>query len=539
MEKTSLRRLASALWGWKALLCVGLGCLWCLAVWAAAGALAEQRTRQLIERERGRVNAEAEVVLANIVQRLGQVRGVPIVLAGDDAVRALLEAYSPQGWPPGTTARAKAAAWAGRPDLAGMSRRLETLRKELHLETLFLLNAAGECIAAGSAPGHPSFIGENYASRQYFQAAVAGQNGRQFAVSRMGSQPSIFYASPVRSAEGRFLGAVVARTDMEYLTNLELAPDTFVVDMHGVVIKAGEGAFLLKALPGADVPALPEETLRGMYKQTRFDPLPILRAPGFGREDVVTLGDDVCPHLLASSGSPDGFLAVHVLKRLQGVEDIREERVRLGVLVSLTGMLALSLAAGSVGYVRSTRRHHRELMQLNEILARQARTDALTGCANRRTVLEALKAERRRGVRYGTALSLLSLDIDHFKHVNDQHGHLGGDHALRHFVGVVERCLRATDLLGRMGGEEFSVLLPHTGRAEAERIAERIRAAVESTPARYEGRTVGLTVSIGVAQWSLEERGTGDDLFRRCDETLYRAKAEGRNRVRVADPQGA
>ncbi|GFK94824.1 Response regulator PleD [Fundidesulfovibrio magnetotacticus] len=517
------------------LVCAGLCALWCLAAWTVVGTLAGERLEQLVARERLRIDTEAEVVCANIVQRLAQVRSVPFVMAGEPSMGALLETCGPGACPPGASAAEKGALWSARADLAGLSRRLEAIRRETNLETLFVLNASGDCVAAGIAPGHPTFIGMNYASRQYFQAAAKGHNGSQFALSRMQDQPSLFFSSPVNSADGRFLGAVVARTDIQQLSNLDLDPDTFVTDTHGVVIKALQPGLRLKALPGADVNGLPEDARQNMYQRTAFETLPIQPAPGSEGMGLVTLGDDACPFYWASRTSPDGLVTVHVLKRLSDIEGIREDRVRLGVLASITGMLALALVVGGFGYVRAIMRHRGELTALNEILAYQARTDALTGCANRRTFLEAFEAEKRRSGRYGTALSMLSMDIDHFKRVNDRHGHLCGDNALRHIVCVAGNCLRATDLMGRMGGEEFSVLLPHTDRDKAALIAERVRAAVACSPVVYQGQTVELTVSVGAAQWRAGEELTSDDFFRRCDEALYAAKAAGRNRVRVAD----
>lgn len=172
-----------------------------------------------------------------------------------------------------------------------------------------------------------------------------------------------------------------------------------------------------------------------------------------------------------------------------------------------------------------------ELAAKNEILEKLALTDPLTGLANRRAFLQALEAEISRVERHGRPASLLFLDLDHFKKVNDTHGHAVGDEVLAAFSQVLRRGSRRGDLAGRIGGEEFAVLLPATGLAPGTLVAERIR---RSTEARPLGRTAPspVTVSVGVASTEGGATpGEAGDLLRRADEALYRAKSEGRNRV--------
>ncbi|MCP3018368.1 GGDEF domain-containing protein [Cupriavidus basilensis] len=156
-----------------------------------------------------------------------------------------------------------------------------------------------------------------------------------------------------------------------------------------------------------------------------------------------------------------------------------------------------------------------------------AQRDDLTGTLSRRAVLHAGSSElkNRRG---GQPLSLLLMDIDHFKRINDQHGHLVGDRVLAHFAQIVGRALRHTDHLGRFGGEEFVVLLPQTGMETALAMAERVRQAVEQQSAM--AGQPACTASLGLASIEAGE-ATLDELLARADLALYRAKAEGRNRV--------
>ena len=172
---------------------------------------------------------------------------------------------------------------------------------------------------------------------------------------------------------------------------------------------------------------------------------------------------------------------------------------------------------------------HKE--RADEQTRRLATTDPLTGVYNRRTFIELADMALARAQRTRTPLSLLMLDLDHFKRVNDQHGHLVGDQVLKSFVRVVETCLRREDLLVRFGGEEFCVLLPDTTHEGAMALAERVRALIADTPLQISDTEVRVTVSFGVDTMREGEPGNVDLLLHRADQALYRAKRSGRNRV--------
>ncbi|WP_165916817.1 ABC transporter substrate binding protein [Crenobacter luteus] len=178
-------------------------------------------------------------------------------------------------------------------------------------------------------------------------------------------------------------------------------------------------------------------------------------------------------------------------------------------------------------------RHHAEhaLQALNAELERLATVDPLTDLANRRSLLTALQREGERAARYGTRFSVLMIDVDHFKTINDEDGHEAGDRALRGLAQTLGQTVRATDLAGRWGGEEFLVICPETGPGGALTLAETLRGRVEGADFGLPRR---VTVSIGVAS---SHAGIAlDALLRDADAALYRAKAAGRNRVATTRP---
>ena len=187
-------------------------------------------------------------------------------------------------------------------------------------------------------------------------------------------------------------------------------------------------------------------------------------------------------------------------------------------LVFLPGFVSLNLIA--VGFVLMAKESADEKTRL------MAMTDKLTGCWNRFRLEEAAHREMQRLQRYATPVSLIMIDIDHFKPINDKFGHASGDAILKAFAAVAQACIRSTDVLGRWGGEEFVLLLPASGFSAAADTAERIRKAIEVS--QFIGG-IRMTASFGVA--SCLSTDSWDDWLQRADTALYQAKALGRNRV--------
>jgi diguanylate cyclase (GGDEF)-like protein len=173
-------------------------------------------------------------------------------------------------------------------------------------------------------------------------------------------------------------------------------------------------------------------------------------------------------------------------------------------------------------------------LQANEAALRGlATTDALTGVLNRRGFVARGRAEWGRCRRYGRPLTVLALDIDHFKAVNDTHGHDVGDAVLVHVSALCAGGMRTSDLFGRLGGEEFCAVLPETSLEAARALAERLRTGVERVPCPIAGMMIPVTISIGVAVGE-ESDVTLEALMKRADQALYAAKRNGRNRVETA-----
>jgi diguanylate cyclase (GGDEF)-like protein len=159
--------------------------------------------------------------------------------------------------------------------------------------------------------------------------------------------------------------------------------------------------------------------------------------------------------------------------------------------------------------------------------------DPLTGAGNRVALEQSLRREIEMSRRHGQALSVIMLDMDHFKSLNDTHGHLAGDAALRATALLLKEQLRNVDMVFRFGGEEFFLVLSNTSPDAAAIVGERIRAAIESLPFLVGEKQVRLTASLGCATYQMHE--SLENLAQRADEALYDAKRKGRNRMQIAD----
>lgn len=217
-----------------------------------------------------------------------------------------------------------------------------------------------------------------------------------------------------------------------------------------------------------------------------------------------------------------------------------------GLLTVIVTLFALSIdpfdIAGTIVFVllavvvstllgRVLEASHRRTFALELAQHRDARTDPLTGLANRREMQERGRVEFKRAKRSSTPVSVILCDLDHFKSINDKHGHETGDATLMECAGVLRGALRESDALGRWGGEEFLAILPGTNAAGAWEVAERMRTAIART--RFDGVPEGTTISAGVAtsQQFDDPAVEWDLLLKEADQRLYHAKHEGRNRV--------
>jgi two-component system, cell cycle response regulator len=296
-----------------------------------------------------------------------------------------------------------------------------------------------------------------------------------------------------------------------------LAVVACVVDGDGTLLDANAG--FRRLLPAAR-PAAIGTRVAHFFIQPSFDSLRTAtdaRAQGY--RGLMTLGDPA---------GKTRTLRGHAWRTAAGIGVLAEYDV--AELERLADAM-LDLNRESSVAQTSLARANIALKQREVRIVADSLTDTLTGVGNRRRLEQALAVEIARARRHGAPLSAIMADIDHFKRVNDEHGHAAGDKVLAHFGGLLRSQVRPADIAARFGGEEFVLLLPHTNLAHAASMAERIRGAFADEV--IDPLAAPVTSSFGVAQLSAQD--DGESLLGRMDAALYRAKEGGRNRVVTAN----
>ncbi len=269
-----------------------------------------------------------------------------------------------------------------------------------------------------------------------------------------------------------------------------------------VARSAGEAAELLRAETG---------------------PLIALLMPGLQTSDV----EKICRELR----SEQGLRYVFVIRPEDSARpEIVASLLRSGADEVLTSSISPVELEQRVAVGRRIAELQVRYAEASEQLHIRATTDSLTGLRNRSEILRVLDRELNRMHRHGSSLSVLMVDVDHFKKINDMHGHPAGDEVLRRVGAILQTAMRSYDAIGRYGGEEFVAVLPETGLNQAIIAGERIRACIEQADVRHNQLRFRLSISVGVVE-SFGERDTPASMIERADMALYAAKQSGRNCV--------
>src|SRR6185437_7240475 len=423
------------------------------------------------------------------------------------------------------------------------------------LDQIWLVNTNGVCVASSDSATNPyaaehSSIGIDMRTRGYLTNALLGAFSEAYGVGRLSGEPGIFIAAPAY-ADGLLVGAVVAKVGIARLRHWVAHAGTFVADDNGIIIMAHNSELEGHALPQSRVAHMQPAERMTVYHRDTFPDMRI-RVSTEVREQAPWLPTAVAGQLFGMTGQPapslyeervglNSGLSAHLVDPLAAWPELLRNHKRDHMLVFLTlaGTVALAWVI-TVSYVRE-RRHHRatrdlaeQLQSANTLLSAEARHDALTGALSRRYFLDLLRHEIERAHANREPLCMAIADLDHFKQINDRFGHAAGDRALEHFVDTCRAELRGADAIGRLGGEEFGLLLPATDLAGGREVVERLRLRLKAVPSPNLPASVNLSVSIGITELSpdnLPER-----IMSRADTALYAAKSGGRDRTEALPP---
>ncbi|MEM5389419.1 diguanylate cyclase [Paraburkholderia phymatum] len=526
-----------------------------IACWFASGLVADRMVQQELDaalRQQRQMSGSIVYNMAEVIASdLAMSRAIPATMAELGVIQQALthsQNYAVSGVDGEPAHREEL---LKSPELAGIDGFLRDAQGFSGLDIIWLVNANGLCVASSNAQNQQSFVGIDMRSRSYLTNALLGAFGEAYGVGRSSGEPGIFISAPVYD-DGLLVGAIVAKVGIARLRHWVAHAGTFVTDDNGVIIMAHNAALEGQAMPNSRVTQMREAERMSTYHRDHFQPVQIRAVKGQVRRDAPWVPPEIAEQLFDMPGQPiptlyqsreglNSGLSAHLVDPLAAWPELMRNHKRDHMLVFLTlaGTVALAWVI-TVSYLRE-RRHHRatrvlaeQLQSANTLLSAEARHDALTGALSRRYFLDLLRHEIDRAHAAGEPLCMAIADLDHFKQINDRFGHAAGDRALEHFVDTCRSELRGGDAIGRLGGEEFGILLPATALGAGLEVVERLRVRLKSMPSTKLPPSVGLSVSIGITELSQED--LPERIVSRADQALYTAKQGGRDRSEAVPP---
>ncbi|MFM0014246.1 diguanylate cyclase [Paraburkholderia sediminicola] len=530
-----------------------------LVCWFVAGMVADRMVQQELDaalRTQRQMSTSIVDNMAEVIASdLAMSRAIPATMAEMDVVQhALVQSqnYAANGEAAEPALRA---ALLKDPQMLTVSNFLHDAQGFSGLDQIWLVNTNGICVASSNSVNRPlaaehTLVGADMRMRGYLTNALLGAFSEAYGVGRQSGEPGIFIAAPVY-ADGLLVGVAVAKVGIARLRHWVAHAGTFVADENGVIIMAHNSALEGHALPNSHVTQMSAAERLTIYRREILPDIQIqvdtrVReqapwVPARVAEQLFGMSEQPAPLLYQARSGLNSGLSAHLVDPLAAWPELlrNHKRDHLLVFLTLAGTVALAWVI-TVSYVRE-RRHHRatrdlaeQLQSANTLLSAEARHDALTGALSRRYFLDLLRHEIERAHAGNEPLCMAIADLDHFKQINDRFGHAAGDRALEHFVDTCRAELRGTDAIGRLGGEEFGLLLPATDLAGGREVVERLRLRLKAIPSPKLPVSVGLSVSIGITELSSDD--LPERIMSRADTALYAAKTGGRDRTEALPP---
>jgi diguanylate cyclase (GGDEF)-like protein/PAS domain S-box-containing protein len=346
--KRSLRVISLLALGWIAL------------VWLGTDNYYSKLSRQYYRQQSELARMQIDHLASSIEQNLQVLKGMPLLLAQHPQMQAGLRRFGATARPSPLALAQRQAAWRADRSLAASNRLLAQWATQLGADVIWLMNAAGDCVAASNSDTAASFVGGNFADRDYFVAARNGLRGQQYAFGRASSLPGLYYADPVLLA-GQFVGAVVVKRNIANLSGWSRQLQAFLTDANDVVILASDKDWENRSLPAARVSQLSAPSRLAQYRQSDFETLRIAawgQHPDYPAAKLVGPGPQ--PWLLLSKPVADGTLQVHLAYPLEELVHHDSERLWLFCLLAAAGSLLIMAASVAVVYLRESGRMQAE-----------------------------------------------------------------------------------------------------------------------------------------------------------------------------------
>ena len=324
---------------------------WLSAAWLGTEYYFSHLATTLYERELKIVQQRTESIGNNIDQDLKVVKGIPLVFSSQHAVVSALRWFGASAPASAFATQQRKQRWTGDPRLGALNQSLDIAATNLLVDAVYLLDAAGNCIASSNAGTAHSFVGANYADRDYFLQARAGQRGRQYAVGRTSMTPGLFYSAPVIE-NGRFFGTVVAKRDIKNIISWASSVNAFLSDTNGVIVLASDARLEFRTLPGAAIEKLSLQKKMMQYGRSRFDALDIAAWGARQFPLAVRFAGGDTPVLLISKALTEDAMILHLPRPLAELSRFEHERNLIFLLLAVGGSVLIVALSASLFYLR-------------------------------------------------------------------------------------------------------------------------------------------------------------------------------------------
>lgn len=338
--------------------------LWNILAWYIAASFYQTRTDSLIQQETSLSRQHANDLADSIRRNLNYMHGIPDLMSHLIRVKWALSRFGPDTKPSSSPLEQRRQQWTADPALKDLSQYFSLAAKDLNVDIIFLLNAAGDSIVASNWDSPSSSIGPNFAEREYFKRNIAGLTGMQYAVGKTTHIPGLYFSSPV-IIDGKFLGAVVAKIDVENLTFLVRDYDSFITDINGIIMLSHDRALEMRALPGSAINTLSNEDRLQRYRRSTF---PMLNITPWGIQrfpSLMKMDDHAIPHIIATSELPEYSLKVYSYRKMVAIPSLEQDRVWFALMLGAVGSLLIIVVNGTVTYFKSVISSRAELKELN------------------------------------------------------------------------------------------------------------------------------------------------------------------------------
>ena len=488
-----LSQSKSRLWGlWIIVLL-----LWLTASWLVTGQILTNRINTLIHEETITLDKQAAHIADGITITLKVLLGIPNLVANEEDVIKALFHFNAGSFSSTLTTEQQKNIWSTDAQLKSVDAYLSLVGTSTGEDVIFIMNASGYCIASSNAGSVDSFVGLNLSAREYFQSAMSGKKGYQYAVGKLTNVPGLFFSAPVIS-KGHIVGVVATKINLPSLLHLVDQADAFITDGYGVIILASDAKFEMHSLPGASIVKLSKIEQIVRYKQDNFPLLAINPWPGQWSTLLQRLNDENQPLLMVNRNLLEDGTKVYVVNRLPEIIQLTEQRLVQFFLFGISGAIILLLFLGRFIFVR---------VRKNADIALQ------------------VSAQKYQLLFESSRDALMIVTPPTWK-----------------FTGANQATL---DLFGASSLDEFLVLCPidvspelqPDGRSSKEKAQEAIEMAMREGSYIFEWIHKKLNGTTFIANVLLTRMGVGDELFllatvrdiseqKRADDALYSEKIE-------------